>query len=427
MENQNQESFPSQPNQRLSPPTHELPPISSNEQTQKRNGPESHDVPVQSPKSSRNANLSPPSFPQEIVVEILSYLPVKSLLRFTCVSKSWKTLKSDPCFIKKHLKTDPKFSKKRLLISSGSVQIQGIVSCSLNAIFDDPIVTATTFEDLPQWFVGSCNGLVCIAIGRDAVILVNPTLGVSKMLPDFGFKKSWNSYCYTVFGFGFDASVDDYKVVRIRCYPIRPFEDGYNYESIFEVYSLRTNCWRMILEFPFRIPFRTAAKHVNGSLNWPLFNQPGWFLDTIISLDLAEETCKEVPQPCYGDRASKRSLGVLDGCLCVLCHYGRSYTDVWVMKEYGKRESWTKLVTITYMGVSMYPNKYYECFVAPLFVSRSGEILLQFGMELFIYNPKQKEFSTPRFGPLSEAFRGIYRTEFYEESLVLPTGVNQPS
>ncbi|GMI96155.1 hypothetical protein like AT3G23880 [Hibiscus trionum] len=427
MENQNQESFPSQPNQRLSPPTHELPPISSNEQTQKRNGPESpqHDVPVQSPKRSRNANLPPPSFPQEIVVEILSYLPVKSLLRFTCVSKSWKTLKSDPFFIKKHLKTDPKFSKKRLLISSGSVKIEGIISCSLNAIFDDPIVTATTFEDLPRWFVGSCNGLICIAIGQDTVILVNPTLKVSKMLPDFGFKKSWNWDCYTVYGFGFDASVDDYKVVRVSCYPNKAFEDGY--ESLVEVYSLRTNCWRMILELPFRIPLRTAGIHVNGSLNWPVFHGPDEFSHTIISLDLAEETCNEVPQPCYGDGASERSLGVLDGCLCVLCNYERLYADVWVMKEYGKRESWTKLVTITYMGVPMYPDNYDEYFVAPLFVSRSGEILLQFGMELILYNPKQNEFRTPWFGPLYEAFHSINDAEVYEESLVSPTGVNQPS
>ncbi|GMI96158.1 hypothetical protein like AT3G23880 [Hibiscus trionum] len=430
MENQNQESFPSQPNQQLSSPTHELPPNSSNEQTQKRNGTESpqhesHDVPVQPPKSSRNANLPPPSFPQEIVVEILSYLPVKSLLRFTCVSKSWKTLKSDPFFIKKHLKTDPNFSKKRVLIDSGSAQIRGIISCSLKAIFDDPIVTNTTYDDLSyEWFVGSCNGLICIAIKQDGVILVNPTLRVCKMLPDFGFKKSWNWDCYTVYGFGFDASVDDYKVVRIRCYPNKAFEDGY--ESVVEVFSLRTNCWRMILEFPFRIPFRTAGKHVNGSLNWPVFRGQDEFSHTIISLDLAEETCKEVPQPCYGDGASERSLGVLDGCLCVLCNYERLYADVWVMKEYGKRESWTKLVTITYMGVPVYRDNH-EYFAAPLFVSRTGEILLQFGMKLILYNPKWEEFRTPAFRTLSEAFYFINRAVVYEESLVSPTGVNQPS
>ncbi|GMI96156.1 hypothetical protein like AT3G23880 [Hibiscus trionum] len=245
------------------------------------------------------------------------------------------------------------------------------------------------------------------------------------MLPDFGFKKSWNSDCYTVYGFGFDASVDDYKVVRINCYPNKAFEDGY--ESIFEVYSLRTNCWRMILELPFSIPSLIAGKHVNGSLNWFVFHGQDEFSQTILSLDLAEETCKEVPPPCYGDGASERSLGVLDGCLCVLCNFERLYADVWVMKEYGKTESWTKLVTITYMGLPMYPDGYYEYFAAPLFVSRSGEILLQFGMELILYNPKQKEFRTPAFGPLSEAFDFINRAEVYEESLVSPTGVNQPS
>uniref|UniRef100_K4D590 F-box domain-containing protein n=1 Tax=Solanum lycopersicum TaxID=4081 RepID=K4D590_SOLLC len=42
-------------------------------------------------------------FPEEILVNILTRLPVKSLVRFKCVSKFWITLISDPYFTKKHL------------------------------------------------------------------------------------------------------------------------------------------------------------------------------------------------------------------------------------------------------------------------------------------------------------------------------------
>ncbi|OIT37477.1 PREDICTED: putative F-box protein At1g50870 [Nicotiana attenuata] len=40
---------------------------------------------------------------EKIIVDILSRLPVRSLLRFKCVSKFWKTLISDPYFKMKHL------------------------------------------------------------------------------------------------------------------------------------------------------------------------------------------------------------------------------------------------------------------------------------------------------------------------------------
>ncbi|KAM3198794.1 hypothetical protein P3L10_034459 [Capsicum annuum] len=39
---------------------------------------------------------------EEIIMDILSRLPVQSLLRFKCVSKFWMTLISQPYFTTKH-------------------------------------------------------------------------------------------------------------------------------------------------------------------------------------------------------------------------------------------------------------------------------------------------------------------------------------
>ncbi|KAE8717547.1 hypothetical protein F3Y22_tig00110044pilonHSYRG00165 [Hibiscus syriacus] len=426
MENQSQGSAPSHPNHRLDPPSYELHSPVSNEQSHRPESPHH-----ESRSRSRNASLSPQSIPEEIIIEILSDLPVKSLLRFGCVSKSWKSLISDPFFIRKHLKriqNDRKFSEKRVLIKtacSGSPFIIG--SFPLNAIHEDPFVKATRIEcPLERSYrsikiVGSCDGLICIAIREDAeflskytLFLLNPALRVSKRLPDLNCK---TGICL-VYGFGFDASKDDYKVVRVCSHPDKAIEDGY--KSIVDVYSSRTNRWRRIHDFPFRVSRNEGVKHVDGTLNWSVYgSRKAGFPFTIISLDLARETYDEVMQPCYGGGGvGERTLGVLDGCLCVLCHHACSYADVWVMKEYGKTASWTKLITISYAQHLRFCT---HC--TPSFTSVSDEILLCFGATLVVYNPKEDKLRVPRFP--DKGFTLVSRAEVYEESLVSPIVIDR--
>ena len=49
-------------------------------------------------------NLPIPELPQEIITNILSRLPIKSLLQFKSVSKLWLSLISNPQFVELHLK-----------------------------------------------------------------------------------------------------------------------------------------------------------------------------------------------------------------------------------------------------------------------------------------------------------------------------------
>jgi len=43
-----------------------------------------------------------------------------------------------------------------------------------------------------------------------------------------------------------------------------------------------------------------------------------------------------------------RTLGVVRDCLCVFAR-GGLFLDVWIMKEYGNEESWTKLYGVPNM------------------------------------------------------------------------------
>ncbi|GLT69569.1 hypothetical protein SLA2020_417100 [Shorea laevis] len=56
------------------------------------------------------------TLPPEFIEEILTELPVKSLVRFLCVSKSCYALINDPDFIKKHLKRSIETNRERTLI-----------------------------------------------------------------------------------------------------------------------------------------------------------------------------------------------------------------------------------------------------------------------------------------------------------------------
>lgn len=84
--------------------------------------------------------------------------------------------------------------------------------------------------------------------------------------------------------------------------------------------------------------------------------------------------------PCiYKD--GELTLGVLGSDLSLLrTPYHSTHADVWVMKEYGVKKSWTKLYTIRC-------PEYYNLY-QPLFMYNNGEILLESGSTFAIYNPK---------------------------------------
>ncbi|CAI9106769.1 OLC1v1005988C1 [Oldenlandia corymbosa var. corymbosa] len=103
---------------------------------------------------------------------------------------------------------------------------------------------------------GSCNGLICVTHYNGyhndlqlGVMLWNPSLNQYWRLPDSpasldsckrGRRLSRTKY---FFGFGYDETRDDYKVVRL-------VQTTYNYESLVEqeikVYSMKSNSWKSL-------------------------------------------------------------------------------------------------------------------------------------------------------------------------------------
>lgn len=387
----------------------------------------------QQQKQSKNVSISNslllpllPFIPEELIEEILSRLPVRSLLQLRCVCKSWKSLISDSYFIKKHVmraKQNTSLTHHRIILSSTTAEFN-LKSCSVSSLFNNP---STISEELNypvknkyrhDGIIGSCNGLLCFAIKTECVLLWNPSIRVSKKSPPLG--NNWRPGCYTAFGLGYDHLSDDYKVVAVFCDP----REHHFSDTKVKVYSLNTNSWKRIQDFPHGLtPFHDFGKFVSGTLNWPAncFSGSGYVNSTsnpswvIVSLDLQKETYRQILPPEYEKEDSSRpSLGVLRDCLCMSYDYKRTQFVVWVLKDYGVGESWVKLMTIPYL-----PNPEDFSYSMPFCGSEKGQVLLMFEFDLVLYDPRDQSFKYPRI----ENGNGWFDAEVYVETLVSPNEV----
>ncbi|KAH7843924.1 hypothetical protein Vadar_022450 [Vaccinium darrowii] len=350
--------------------------------------------------------LKLPVLPQELVTEILLRLPVKTLIRFRSVCKSWCSIIYEPQFVKKHLSLatkDDDINHWRVIIC---YKYRDLKSCSLQSIFHDSYGCAMDpcypFMTLQRGvgIVGSCNGLVCIYYYEklvDNCCLWNPSTRESHILPYYGEGTNFG-FSY---GFGYDSFNDDYKVIRVG------FAKG---PTEVKVYSLKTDSWRRIEGFPSNlIIFRPleSSKHVNGSIHWTATNlsSNSW---VITALDLGEETYKEIPKPNYVKEFALVSVRALKGCLCVVCEDDLSF-DVWVMNDYGRKESWTKLVSMLYL-----PERI-QCSI-PLWYMKDGGILVNLNGAFAIYDLVNHTLKHP----LIYDSLDLHQADIYVESLVSP-------
>ncbi|KAL3380245.1 hypothetical protein AABB24_000740 [Solanum stoloniferum] len=365
---------------------------------------------------SESVSLLPP----EIISEILVRLPVKSLLMMRCVSKSWLSLISTRQFIKTHLEFSTNkqdFAHDILLSSSSFEHTLRFYTCSLYAIMYQESPHVPDDLDFPckdplvnYNFVGSCEGLLCISGGAHDLFLWNPSIRKSKKLPISGSNVHCSSYL--AYGIGYNECQDDYKVVEV----MGSSHSEYGFQNEFRVYSLRTNSWKMIQEYPGVIFCNDPAKFVNGRLHWIATRvsdkNDSWFIS---SLNLVDERYENVALPdlVYGN--FDWELGILGGNLCVFCDYYKVRMDVWVMKAYGLVESWTKVASIPYFTAI-------EHSPFPVFISHNDEILLQHRSSLLIYNSTHNTFKHPQV----QIHHG-YKIQFslYTKSLVSPHFVEE--
>ncbi|XP_006360353.1 F-box/kelch-repeat protein At3g23880-like [Solanum tuberosum] len=370
--------------------------------------------------SMQDSTFTTPNLPEELITEILKRVPVKSLLQFRCVSKSWLGIISSSDFVKTHLSlsaNDKEYKHHRLMLSFVQPEYN-LKDCSLGSLLYGSVTEAFDL-DYPMknpvksvWIVGSVNGLICVAIEENDLFIWNPSIRKFKRLPDS--RPTLRCGYYFMYGFGYDEVHDDYKVVGIFCI----FGAGGSYDVEVKIYGLKSDSWRNVDDFQGGVLLNDSGKFVKGKLHWAttarLGEYNGW---DIISIDLKDEKWGKIEQPCYEKGNFDFVLGVLEDNLSVLCNYNKTRADVWVMKDYGVKDSWEKMYTISCPND---PGKY--MFSPPLCMSKKGEILLVFGSIFMIYNPSDDSIRYPEV----TNFDACLEAEIYTESLISPILQNEP-
>ncbi|KAI9122690.1 hypothetical protein K1719_006530 [Acacia pycnantha] len=344
----------------------------------------------------KTRNFQKVDLPEDLMMEIMVRLPVKSLLQFKYVSKSWYVIITNPYFTAKQVEWSNSIINK-----NRHSKVIFEISPSREPAYISMISYGEKIRDLELPFLDNnadlvivcdqCNGILCLS-SHSHFILWNPATKEAKAIPERGL-----SYFSGVIGFGFDPITKDYKIVRLLC----------EEKDSIEVYSLSSDCWRTI--YVDNAPYRLRANggwnsYLNGFYHWLGSSKRD---DTyILSFDFSKEVLGVIKLPLEVS-SSTESVGVLGGSLACagVSQYGNF--EIWVMNEYGVENSWTK----------KFQNESNRNFVRMLGLLKENEILVEEAFKRLIsYNLQNQR--RKRFRKRSLPLQEVTSMFQYVESLV---------
>ncbi|CAM0954004.1 unnamed protein product [Alopecurus aequalis] len=298
--------------------------------------------------------------PHDMMLEVLLRLPVKSILRFRAVCRSWAALFSSKDFRSLHMAISKVLSPapKLLVVSPTSrAESSAVYSYSPSAHRDDLLFTfdSARHNTVEVVMPSSCCGLTLLFdAAAPAYYVCNAATRAITRLPDLRHPLRE----YTA-GLGFDDQTREYKVVRLI--------NTFNSEKgvvMCDVYTPGADCWRPAArELPFGL-FQLAISAVqhafmnkispvfaNGFLHWlvlPFFTvkRPR---AAIILFSVADETFGSVRSPPFWgptvmnrpwSEAGGEHLVVMDGQLCIVRNLRNgtlhgSALEIWGLLDYG--------------------------------------------------------------------------------------------
>ncbi|XP_071705111.1 F-box protein CPR1-like [Rutidosis leptorrhynchoides] len=243
-----------------------------------------------------------------------------------------------------------------------------------------PVEFRTKWPYFRPVYHGSCNAFVLMSLYcqdyvRRMLVILNPTTREYVELPKCDYGSGIMHSRYNI-GFFYDAETDDYKVVTIfRVHRSSNIHTGCIYV---DVYSLRTNTW------------------TRGPNDLPI----------IVAFCLSNEKFSEVPLPNDVGILSKYEfkLYTFDGKLSIF-----RGVEIWLMKEYGVKESWTKIIL---HGLDETPISVHQ----PKIFNYNGKVLLVNNDQMLMYDIEEGKLCKHIYA--SQNLRGLQINVICVESLV---------
>jgi F-box interacting protein len=279
------------------------------------------------------------SLPQDVITDILTRLPIKSLMRFKCVNKPWRNFVRSSAFGTLHFRRNKDKPMSYISMSDTRMQLlteDGKHNGYLHRSF---MPESNKYGRLPRGYIigSSSNGLVCVKKGYACNFTIwNPATRESRYIQE---SREFRHGCNKRFGFDV-RPCGDYRVVVIQ------FRDA----GLVKVHKFSKNStyWKEISEDgvgpvpAMELAYPTVVC-LDGSMYWTMYKNKD---EVDVCLDLAcfdmwEEKYRLISgPPCLSARGGR--LGVFYGTSLGFFFFGEvgGTLDGWIMNCHDG--SWSK-------------------------------------------------------------------------------------
>ncbi|KAL5728737.1 hypothetical protein ACHQM5_001785 [Ranunculus cassubicifolius] len=353
--------------------------------------------------------------PHEIVCqEILSRLPVTTIIRFWSVSKLWYSLRYDHNFIKRHISRSVGSSKVIILSSEKSDRDHSVLSFYLldnnmegNKAKTEILFSTPVYKDYYE-MLPPCDGLVCFSSSfKKDIYVLNPSTRELIELPNVDNPGDLvaMSPCKLI-GFGFDKTRGKYKVM-CAFHGILPDSKCFIYEL-----GPVNGRWRRINDLPYRIRLSEHA-YLNGTMHWLIPHKFQRIVEGILSFNLEDEKFQVISLPScntwestYMKFPSRRSvvyLRTFGGYLYLITTLIETdlrscLLDFWRLKDYEKC-AWVHEVRVCFVLKSLRPP-------VPIDM-RDGKVFLLSEKKLYSHDLELHDSTNIRINQMGD-FQGNY-------------------